>query len=79
MKKLIGFIWIIIAVIAFASCGMKECKCFSTNVIKQADTLVSNITDTVSNFTRGDCQEFEKSETYTMDTNIVIYHTVVCE
>jgi hypothetical protein len=78
MKKTIGLICFISAVISFASCGMKECRCISANVVMQGDSLINNETDSVSNFTRGVCDEFNKDETHTMDTNITVHHTVLC-
>ena len=53
MKKIKSFILVTAAVLCFTSCGMKECKCVSTNQITKNDSLIEFRTDTVSNFTRG--------------------------
>ena len=79
MKKIFGFIWIFITVIVFASCGMKECTCVSKNLIIAADTVYSDVTDTVNDFTHGNCDDFETSETIMIDTNITLYRTVTCD
>lgn len=79
MKKLMGFIGVTAAVLCFTACGMKECKCISSNRITQNDSLISFMTDTVSNQTRGNCEDFNVDETMEMDTNIVIHHILLCE
>ncbi len=79
MKKIKSFILVTAAVLCFTSCGMKECKCVSTNQITKNDSLIEFRTDTVSNFTRGNCDEFNVDETMQMDTNIIIHHILLCE
>ena len=79
MKKLMGFIWVIAAVLCITACGMKECKCVSTNKITQNDSVISFTTDTVSNNTRGNCEDFNVDEILNMDTNIIIHHILLCE
>lgn len=79
MKKLVGFIWVTAAIICFTACGMKECKCVSSNRITQNDSLISFTTDTVNNYTRGTCEEFNVDETLEMDTNVFVHHILLCE
>lgn len=65
-------------VACLASCSMKECECYSTNIFTQDDVFIQAATDTVNNFTRGECEEFNKDETFVMDSNIVVHHTILC-
>lgn len=84
MKKTIGLISLTACLLGLASCGMKECRCYSTNVITQTDPItqidstIKDETDTVNNFTRNTCEEFNKDETYQMDSNTVVHHTIYC-
>ena len=80
MKKITCFILLIICIIGLSSCGMKECECYSTNIVKKADTLVQNTTDTVTNFTHGDCTEFNLDSVYVLNDslNIRVYHSILC-
>lgn len=84
MKKTIGLISITACLLGLASCGMKECRCYSTNVITQPnpitqiDSTIKDETDTVSNFTRNTCEEFNKDETFQMDSNTTVHHTIIC-
>jgi len=32
----------------------------------------------VNNFTRNTCEEFNKDETYQMDSNTIVHHTIYC-
>ena len=64
--------------ICFASCGMKECRCYSTNVLTQDDSIINNSTDTVSNFTRNNCEDFNKDETLQMDSVTTVHHSIIC-
>ncbi len=64
--------------ICFASCGMKECRCYSTNVLTQNDSIINNSTDTVSNFTRNNCEDFNKDETLQMDSVTTVHHSIIC-
>lgn len=78
MKKTIAFFSLIICIAAFSSCGMKECRCYSTNRVTQNDSIIENITDTVPNFTRGNCEDFNKEETLSIDSVTFIHHTLTC-
>jgi hypothetical protein len=84
MKKTIGLISLTACILGLTSCGMKECKCYSTNVITQTnpvtqvDSIIQNATDTVNNFTRGICEEFNKDETFQMDSNTTVHHSIIC-
>lgn len=64
--------------ICFASCGMKECRCYSTNVLTQNDSIINNSTDTVSNFTRNNCEDFNKDEILQMDSVTTVHHSIIC-
>lgn len=81
MKKLVCALSIIAGLLSLNSCSMKECNCYSTNEIIQSDTLVRYTVDTVFNYTRGDCEMFNKIDEpcYMEDSTIVIYHTLTCQ
>ncbi len=78
MKKIICSLAFLAAVLCFSSCGMKECKCYSTNVITQNDSIIQDATDTVDNYTRTSCNEFNKDEVYNMDSVTTVYHSIFC-
>lgn len=79
MRKIIKSITFLACVLGLASCGMKECYCFSTNVITQNDSLIQNTTDWVENFTRGDCEDFNReNEVLQMDSVTFVKHSVIC-
>ena len=78
MSKLFCTFSILAIIICLASCSMKECECYSTNIFTQEDVIVQAATDTVKNFTRGECEEFNKDETLVMDSNVVVRHTIHC-
>lgn len=84
MKKTISLISLTACLLGLASCGMKECRCYSTNLITQTtpvthiDSIIQNTTDTVSDYTRGTCEEFNTDEYFQMDSNITVHHTVIC-
>ncbi len=78
MKKIFTLFGLISVMICFASCGMKECRCYSTNVLTQDDSIINNSTDTVSNFTRNNCEDFNKDETLQMDSVTTVHHSIIC-
>lgn len=78
MKKIICSLILLACVIGLISCGMKECKCLSNNIITEDGIIIDNTTDTVNNFTRGDCEEFNMEEEMALDTNIFIRNIVTC-
>ena len=80
MKKVISFLTLISFILCFSSCGMKDCKCLSSNTITQNDSLINQETYEVSNSTRNSCEEFNADSTYVMDeaNHIVVHHTIVC-
>ncbi|MBR3559618.1 MAG: hypothetical protein IKN78_12210 [Bacteroidales bacterium] len=78
MKKIFTLFGLISVMICFASCGMKECRCYSTNVLTQNDSIINNSTDTVSNFTRNNCEDFNKDETLQMDSVTTVHHSIIC-
>jgi hypothetical protein len=78
MKKTISLFILLACIIGFSSCGMKNCKCYSTNVITR-DTIIQNETDTVNNSTRGSCEEFNKDETMILDSVTNVHHIIFCE
>lgn len=78
MKKIVCFITFATCLLGLSSCGMKECKCYSTNVITQNDSIIQDATDTVSNFTHGTCEEFNKDEIFQMDSNTTVHHSIIC-
>lgn len=49
MKKIISLFILLACIIGLTSCKMKECKCYSTNVITQVDSIIQNEPDTVNN------------------------------
>ncbi|MDY6327097.1 MAG: hypothetical protein SPL42_06585 [Bacteroidales bacterium] len=65
--------------LTLASCGMKDCKCYSKNVITANDSLIQVTIDTVSNSTRHKCEDFNKEETMLIDSARTITHTLLCE
>ena len=101
MKKLVCTLGVIFGLLLLNSCGMKECKCVSTNKIVQNDSIIRtdrvdtvnnntllniiinlnfivNRVDTVYNNTRGKCEDFNINQVLTMDTGVVVYHTMTC-
>jgi len=78
MKEIICSLALLAGIICFSSCRMKECKCYSTNVIIQNDSIIQNATDTVNNFTRNTCEEFNKDETLRMDSVTFVHHIILC-
>ena len=84
MKKIIGLLSVSACILGLVSCGMKECQCYSTNIVTQTnpsaqtDSVIQNVTDTVSDFTRGSCEDFNKDETYQMDSNTTVHHHIIC-
>lgn len=78
MRKYFCIISILAAILGLASCSMKECECYSRNVFTLNDSVVQAATDTVKNFTRGDCEEFNKEEVLVMDSNVLVHHTIYC-
>ena len=81
MKKLVCVLGFALAVLLLNSCGMKECKCVDANVTLQNDSILEDYSrvDTVYNYTRTDCGEFNKDEVFEMDTNKTLHHTLFCE
>lgn len=99
MRHISVFLCSILGVMLFASCGMKECKCYSSNVVTNTRTVLvidsletgidtsyvqvvdtlENSIDTVSNFTRGDCEPFNKDEYLEVEATRRIHHVVLCE
>jgi hypothetical protein len=79
MKKLVCTLGVIFGLLLLNSCGMKECKCVSTNTIVQNDSIIrTDRVDTVYNNTRGKCEDFNINQVLTMDTGVVVYHTMTC-
>ena len=79
MKKLVCTLGVIFGLLLLNSCGMKECKCVSTNKIVQNDSIIrTDRLDTVYNNTRGKCEDFNINQVLTMDTGVVVYHTMTC-
>lgn len=79
MKRILGFIWIMAAILCMVGCSMKECKCLSSNQVVQNDSIVSFEVDTVNNSTRGNCEDFNVDEVLTMDSNTTVYHILICQ
>ena len=69
-----------VCIIGLSSCGTKECECYSTNIVKRADSLIQNTTDTVVNYTHGSCEEFNLDSVYVLNDSldINVYHTLRC-
>lgn len=79
MKKLVCTLGVIFGLLLLNSCGMRECKCVSTNKIVQNDSIIrTDRVDTVYNNTRGKCEDFNINQVLTMDTGVVVYHTMTC-
>jgi hypothetical protein len=80
MKKLVVcIVGIMAALLLLNGCGMKECKCLSSNQVSQNDSIIKYTVDTVYNNTRGDCGIFDKDEIFHMDTNIQVHHIITCQ
>ena len=81
MKKLVCVLGFAMAVLLLNSCSMKECKCVDMNVTLQNDSILEHYSrvDTVYNYTRAECGEFNKDEVFEMDTNMTLHHTLFCE
>ncbi len=80
MKKLICTLGVVFSLLLLNGCGMKECKCVSTNKIVQNDSIIiTDRVDTVYNNTRDKCEAFNMMDTLSMDTSIVIYHILSCK
>lgn len=79
MKKIVCISSILLGILLLNSCGMKECKCVSSNEVFQNDSLINYTVDTVINNTRDDCSLFDKNETLFMDTNIYVHHILICQ
>lgn len=79
MKKLVCTLSVIFGILLLNSCGMKECKCVSSNQVFQNDSIINYSVDTVFNNTRGDCGVFDKDEILNMDTNIFVHHILICQ
>jgi hypothetical protein len=78
MKKIISLFILLACVIGFSSCKMKECECYSTNEVIQIDSVIKYEIDTVENFTRGNCEEFNKDEVIIMDSITKVHHSILC-
>lgn len=81
MKKLVCVLGFALAALFLNSCGMKECKCVDSNVTLQNDSILVPYSrvDTVYNYTRSDCGEFNKDEMLELDSLMKLHHTIVCE
>ncbi len=81
MKRLVCVLGFAMAVLFLNSCSMKECKCVDTNVTLQNDSILVPYSrvDTVYNYTRSDCGEFNKDEMLELDSLMKLHHTIVCE
>lgn len=81
MKQLICIVSVFFGLLLLNGCGMKECKCVSTNKIVQNDSITkTDREDTVYNNTHGKCEDFNTtSQTFSIDSDVVVYHTLLCE
>jgi hypothetical protein len=80
MKNIALFLCTIVLVLCFASCGMKECECYTSNVITENGVVLERSlgVDTVSNFTRGECEDFNRDEILKMDSVTEVHHVISC-
>lgn len=81
MKKLVCLLGIIAALMLLNSCTMKECKCLNSNLCIHNDSIDprSDTVYTVYNYTRTDCEEFNKEDTIKLDSVTFIYHSIHCQ
>ena len=79
MRKTFCIFSLLAGIVCLASCSMKECKCYSTNIFTQNDNIVQMATDTVKNSTRGECEDFNRDELLVMDSNMIVHHILLCE
>lgn len=81
MRKLFFSLLILTGIFSLAGCGMKECKCVDANLSMINDSIDEHYSriDTVYNYTRSDCEQYNKKEIIELDSFGTIHHTVVCE
>jgi len=79
MKNLLFNLLILTGLLALTGCSMKECKCFSSNQAVQNDSIVRITYDSVYNYTRENCEQFNKDEIIEVDSLTTIHHTLLCE
>lgn len=81
MKKLTLILGVACALLLLNSCGMKECKCVSSNEVTDNGVVVGYSVDTVYNSTRDNCSSFNTDEVMQMDSAAtrIVHHILVCE
>lgn len=81
MRKLLFYLVFLVGLLSLTGCGMKECKCLTSDKLYQNDVLDAR-TDTVFtvyNYTKSDCEQFNEDEKIVMDSATYILHKVICE
>lgn len=68
-----------VAIIFLTGCGMKDCRCYSTNKVMENDSLIMVSVDTVANHTKGLCEDFNKEEVSSLDSMRIVEHRLICE
>lgn len=77
MKKLVLAVGLVATALLCCSC-IHDCSCTSTNIITQNDSVISHITDTVTNSTREDCSSLNKDTVFNYINNAQIRNIVIC-
>lgn len=78
MKKLVLAAGLVAAALLCSSC-VHDCSCTSTNIITQNDSIISSISDTVTNSTREDCSDLNKDTVFNYIDNTTIRNIVICK
>lgn len=78
-RKVVKSFTFVLFLLTFYSCGVKDCQCYSSNVLYQADTVLTSDYDTVYRQTRGSCDEFNIDETLEIDSIRKVHHTIFCD
>lgn len=81
MKKLFCFLFVLAGIFSLTGCGMKECECLSSDFVYQNYILDprSDSIFTVLNYTKSDCDQFNKDEIIKIDSVTYIHHSVLCK
>ena len=81
MKKLICVLGFAAVSMFLNSCSMKECKCVDSNISLENDSILVHYSgvDTVYNYARSDCEQFNKDEVFEFDSVRKLHHTIICE
>ena len=81
MRKIICVLGFAAVAMFLNSCSMKECKCVDSNISIENGNILDEYSgvDTVYNYTRSDCEQFNKDEIIEFDSIRKLHHTILCE